>query len=100
MFKSIITAVAATAIAVAGNAPAAVAGTGCVEMRNGWDVCTIDNGHYGTDAIGLFKYNTMVASMRVICTGNGGNRWSADRNTQYVSYADLKSVAAWWCDNY
>ena len=101
MFKSIMSAVAAAAITVAGNAPGAVAATGCFTLPSGWDVCTIDRGDYGTDSIGVFNNSdTMVASMRVVCTGNGGNRWSADRDTRYVSYSDLSAVANWWCRNY
>ena len=100
MFKSIMTAVAAAAIAVTG-APGVEASTGCSTLRNGYTICTIDNGNYGTDAIGVWTpSDRKVAHMKVICTGNGGNRWSANRNSAYVSYNDLQAVANWWCANY
>jgi len=101
MFKSIITAVATASIAVAGVATGAEAATGCTTLRDGYTVCTIDRGHSGSDAIGIFnRYDQMVARMSVVCTGNGGNRWSADRDTRYVTYSALQATANWWCANY
>ena len=101
MFKSIITAVATASIAVAGVATGAEAATGCNTLPSGWDICTIDRGDYGTDSIGVFKQNdVMVAQLSVICTGNGGHRWTGERDTRYVAYSDMQAVATWWCANY
>ena len=101
MFKSILSAAAAASIDITGTGIGARAATGCFTLPSGWDVCTIDRGDYGTDSIGVFNNSdAMIAHMRVICTGNGGNRWSADRDTRYVSYSDLQTVANWWCANY
>ena len=96
-----MTAVAAASIAVAGTATGSVAATGCRTLPSGWDICTIDRGDYGTDSIGVFNRNdAMVASMRVICTGNGGNRWSGQRDTRFVAYSDMQTIANWWCSGY
>lgn len=96
-----MSAAAVAALTLVGNAPGAVASTGCFTLPSGYDVCTINRGHAGTDSIGVWNTSdTMVAHMRVICTGNGGNRWEADRDTRYVSYSDLQNVANWWCRNY
>lgn len=101
MFKSIITAVATASVALAGFSTGAEARSNCFTVRSGYDVCTIDNGHYGSDSIGIFNRNDrMVAFMKVICTGNGGNRWEGERDTAYISYNDMQSTANWWCANY
>ena len=103
MFKSIITAAAAASIAVAGFATGADASTRCRTLPNGWDVCTINNGHYAADSIGAWnQYGNRVLTMSVICTGNGtgGHRWNGSRDTRYVSYSDMQSTADWWCRGY
>ena len=98
-FKALVAtaAIAATSI----FAPAAVeARTQCHTLA-GFDVCYVDNGNYGTDAIGVFLPNGQrVAFMNVICTGGGGNRWEAERNTSYISYGDLEALANRWCSKY
>jgi len=98
-FKTLL---ASAAIAVIGlvATEAGYARTSCNTVA-GFDVCYVDNGNYGTDAIGVFLPNGQnVAYMNVICTGGGGNRWEADRNRQYISYGDLEALANRWCSNY
>ena len=96
-----IAALAAATITIGFTANTADASTGCFSLRNGYTICTIDNGDYGTDKIGVWTpSDRRVATMSVICTGNGGNRWSANRNSSYVNYSDLTAIANWWCANY
>ena len=101
MFKSIITAAAAASICVAAAPMGADASTRCRTLPSGWDVCTIDRGHSGSDSIGVFnRADNMVAHMSVVCTGNGGNRWNGNRDTRYVSYSEMQTLANWWCAGY
>ena len=98
-FKALAATAAITATSI--FVPAAVeARTHCNTIA-GYDVCYVDNGAYGSDAIGVFLPNGQrVAFMNVICTGGGGNRWQGDRNTSYISYGDMESLANRWCSNY
>ena len=100
MFKP-LAAVASLAVCLTGNAfvtEAASAYTGCRTLPSGWEICTLDNGDYGSDRINVYKPNGEVATqMKVICTGGGGNRWSA--NTDQPK-ADNQKLANWWCANY
>ena len=99
-FKAAIIATAALCTVDAVAALGAKANTHCTTIA-GYDVCYVDNGAYGSDAIGVFLPNGQnVAYMDVICTGRGGNRWEAQRNTNYVSYGDLEALANRWCSNY
>ena len=99
MFKSILTAVATASIALAGFTTGAEARTRCHDI-NGYDLCTIDNGDYGTDALGVYHNGNRLLTMNVICTGNGGNRWHANYDTREFTKANLQSLASWWCANY
>jgi hypothetical protein len=95
-------ALAATALIAATSviAPvAAEAGTRC-ERAGAYNICQTDNGHYGTDYIGVFRGGQNVAFMSVICTGGGGNRWEGERNASYISYNDMQTLANQWCRNY
>ena len=96
-----VAALAAATIGLGFSANKADASTGCQTLRNGYTICTVDNGHYGSDAIGVWTPSDYrVATMNVICTGGGGNRWEANRDSRYVSYNDLSTIANWWCANY
>ena len=94
---SFLTTVAlAGACLVTGNA--ANAADGCATTSTGYTICTIDRGHSGSDAIGVWnQYDQKVAQMSVVCTGNGGNRWTA-RSSE--SRATMQALANWWCRNY
>lgn len=101
MFKSLLTAVATASVAIAGFSSGAEARTNCFTVPSGYSVCTIDRGDYASDSIGIFnRSDRMVASMTVVCTGGGGNRWSGKRDTSAVSYNEMQTVANWWCANY
>ena len=82
------------------GAPEAAARFRCADIARGWELCSIDRGHAGTDSVGYFRNGEMVGYLDVICTGNGGNRWSGNRDTRYVSYQDMQNAANWWCRNY
>lgn len=89
------TALAGTLI-LAGTA--ANAKDGCFTTSTNYTICTIDRGHSGSDAIGVWnQYDQKVAQMSVICTGNGGNRWSANTVNDR---ATMQALANWWCRNY
>ena len=100
MFKSLVAA-ASVAVCLTGNAfvtEAASAYTGCRTLSSGWEICTLDNGDYGSDRINVYKPNGELATkMTVICTGNGGNRWSASTDQPK---ADNQKLANWWCAKY
>ena len=99
MFKS-LAAVAAVTVCLTGNvfvAEAARAGTRCVNPSENVTVCTADNGDYGNDLIQVWKDGRLITDMKIICTGNGGNRWSAKTSAQK---SDNQKLANWWCRNY
>ena len=93
----IVTTLAILPISLA--APEAQAATRCHDI-NGYDLCTIDNGDYGTDALGVYHNGRRLMTMSVICTGNGGNRWQANYDTNEFTKPQLQSLASWWCKSY
>ena len=97
--KTIAALTACMTIATGFAANPAEARTRCHDI-NGYDLCTIDNGDYGTDAIGVYHHGSRLLTMNVICTGNGGNRWHANYDTREFTKSNLQNIANWWCKNY
>ena len=94
-------ALAAAAIAITGfTAMPAQASSRCHNI-NGYRLCTVDNGAYGTDHIGVYNsagQNLLV--MNVICTGNSGNRWQSSSARGEFTKPQLQAIANWWCAGY
>ena len=98
MFIRIASALAAVALGTVGMPEAASARVHCSETSNGHTICRKDNGHSGSDYIMAWNpAGTVVAEMSVICTGNGGNRWTA---RSAYSKSEMQKLANSWCDNY
>ena len=99
MFKSLF-AVAAALVCMTGDVTVqkASAASRCQTTSTNYEVCTTDNGDYGADYVSVFKPSGVkVTSLKVICTGNGGNRWES-----YGSWtkSDNQDLATWWCKSY
>ena len=100
MFKSIIAAVSAATIALAGSATGVKALSNCA-IKNGYEICAVDNGEYAADIITVrTSAGLLIARLEVICTGQGGHRWKGNRNAQLVSYDDMQALSANWCKDY
>jgi len=104
--KNIKNILAAVVVATAGLCVADVVTPQKVEARTtcntvgAYRICRKDNGAYGADFIGVYRAGNEVAFMKVICTGNGGNRWEGERDGRFVSYNDMDTLAYNWCRNY
>ena len=98
MFIRIASALAAVALGTVGMPDSASARVHCSETSNGHTICRKDNGHSGSDYIMAWdRRGNLVTEMSVICTGGGGNRWTA--KSSYPKYENQK-LANSWCDNY
>lgn len=98
MFTRIASALAAVALGTVGMPDDASARTRCYTTSTAHRICATDNGHSGTDYITAWNpQGTVVSQMSVICTGRGGNRWSA--TSSYSKYENQK-LANSWCDAY
>lgn len=98
MLIRIASALAAVALGTFGIAEGASARVNCSETSNGHTICRKDNGHSQADAIIAWNPSgTLVAEMSVICTGRGGNRWTA---RSVYSKSEMQKLANSWCDNY
>ena len=99
MIKSLFAAAAAL-VCITGDVTVqkASASARCFTTPTNYEVCSEDNGDYGADYVSVYKPSgTRVTSLKVICTGNGGNRWeSLGRWTK----SDNQALASWWCKNY
>jgi aspartate oxidase len=98
MFTRIAASLAAVALGTVGIAEDASARTRCHTTTTAHRICATDNGHSGTDYITAWNSSgTLVSQMSVICTGRGGNRWSA---TTSYSKSENQKLANAWCDGY
>ena len=99
MIKSIL-AVSAALICLTGDITVqkASASVRCNTTPTNYRVCTDDAGRLGTDVVAVFTpKNQLVTTLKVICTGNSGNRWESYGSWTKSANQDL---ANWWCRNY
>ena len=68
----------------------------CTTTTTGYTMCAEDNGHMGVDNITVWRGSERT-NMKVLCTGGGGNQWSANSN---MSKAMNQVIANMWCDKY
>ena len=98
MLTRIASALAAVALGSFAAPEAVNARTFCNTTSNGHTICRKDNGHSGSDFIRVWNPSgTVIADMSVICTGGGGNRWTAKSS---YSKSEMQRLANSWCDNY
>ena len=98
MFTRIATALAAVTLGAFFVPEAVSARTYCNTTSNGHTISRKDNGHSGSDYIMAWdRRGNLVADMSVICTGGGGNRWSAK---SAYSKSEMQRLANSWCNNY
>ena len=99
-FKSLALGSLITLGSIFGGVAEVEASTRCKDLGGGVDMCFQDNGRMGTDMIGIWIDGKNISVIEVLCTGNGGNRWSAQTKKNTLSYSTIQNVANNWCRNY
>ena len=98
MIKSLSVAILG-ALTIGAVAPEiASARTQCEDLGDGYTYCYVDNGHSGADYLRVAnRSNGDETTLRVICTGGGGNRWTSYGN---LTRSDNQFIANHWCKRY